>query len=236
MTVHRVATLNIRHGGTAKRIPQLVAALRALDADALVVTEFRIGLAGNLLVAELASSGYELTHPDIAAAVNGVLIASKAHITVARPIGSALPDRRHLWAADLGWTSIAGVYMPQMKAKLPYWDALLDEAGGSAAPQILIGDFNTGDNMLDRDPGGAPFVGADRIGQLLRAGYTDAWRDKHGDAREYSWFSTTGNGFRVDHAYVREELEPRVIRCEYDHDPRLARATDHSAMILDLEV
>ena len=219
-----------------KRLPQLVAALRTLDADALVVTEFRIGQAGAMLVEELASSGYELTHPDIAAAVNGVLIASRAPITAARQIGTALPDRRHLWAADIGWTTIAGVYMPQMKAKLPYWDALVEEAGRSTAPQILIGDFNTGDNLLDRDPGGAPFVGADRIGQLLGAGYADAWRGKHGDAREYSWYSASGNGFRVDHSYVCEELAPRVIRCEYDHDPRLTRATDHSAMILDLEV
>lgn len=235
MTVRRVATLNIRHGGTSARLPHLLAALRGFDADVLVVTEFRIGPVADQFIHELATSGYEVTHPDVAPGVNTVLIASRSGIVSAHPIGADLADRRHLWAADLGWASIGGVYMPQMKAKLPYWDVLIAEAG-AAGPQILIGDFNTGDNVVDRAPGGAPFVGADRISRLLQAGYTDAWRDKHNDAREYSWFSTTGNGFRVDHAYVRADLARGVTRCDYDHEPRLARATDHSAMVLDLEV
>lgn len=214
---------------------QLVAALRDLDADALVVTEFRIGPVGDRLVHGLAQLGYEITHPEVTAGVNTVLVASRSPILSTRSIGEDLPDRRHLWAADLDWASLAGVYMPLLKAKLPYWDALVDIANNGTGPQILMGDFNTGDNVLDRDPGGAPFTGADRVGRLLEAGYTDAWRAKHADARDYSWYSTTGNGFRVDHSFVRSEMASRVQHCEYDHTPRLTGATDHSAMILELE-
>lgn len=229
--------MNIRRGGgAAERLARVVATLEKFDADVLVVTEFRVGANGKFLVDALISSGYEVTHPDVTPSANAVLIASRSPILSARPMGESMADRRHLWAADLGWTTLGGVYMPNLKAKLPYWDALITEAAAGVSRQLLIGDFNTGDNLLDRDPKGVRYEGADRIPLLLRAGFTDAWRTRHPAIREYSWFSNSGNGFRLDQTYLQSRLETMVVSCEYDHTPRLDGVTDHSAMILGLAV
>ena len=42
------------------------------------------------------------------------------------------------------------------------------------------------------------------------------------------------NGFRVDHAFANTAFQKRflTISCRYDHGPREAGLTDHSALIL----
>ena len=71
----RIATLNIRHGGT-KHGEALTARLLGYDADLLVVTEFRANEAGTALVAQLDRAGYATTHPVVEPKQNGVLIAT----------------------------------------------------------------------------------------------------------------------------------------------------------------
>jgi hypothetical protein len=39
----------------------------------------------------------------------------------------------------------------------------------------------------------------DRIAEI---GFCDLWRRRNPEVREYSWFSTRGNGFRIDHAFL----------------------------------
>jgi exodeoxyribonuclease-3 len=44
----------------------------------------------------------------------------------------------------------------------------------------------------------------------------------------------TGNGFRIDHAFLSATLAARVGSIRYSHDERLAGISDHSPLILDL--
>ncbi|OBI55682.1 exonuclease III [Mycolicibacterium fortuitum] len=228
MTI-RIATLNIRHGGS-KFGAALTARLLGYDADLLVVTEFRANAAGTALVATLERAGYTTTHPMADPKQNTVLIASRTPIDRAAPFTRDLPAR-HLWCAEFDGTIICGVYLPQAHEKLPYWEALIDRARRSGV-DLLIGDFNTGNNDLDKEPRGTKFIGPEMPGRLIATGYTDVWRSLHPTAREYSWFSRPGdNGFRLDYVFAAPEFAQRVRACEFDHAPRLAGETDHSALV-----
>ncbi|PRC60325.1 exonuclease III, partial [Mycobacterium sp. ITM-2017-0098] len=80
---------------------------------------------------------------------------------------------------------------------------------------LLIGDFNTGNNDLDKAPRGAKFIGPEMPGRLIASGYTDLWRSLHLDVREYSWFSRPGdNGFRLDYVFAGSDLARQIRFCE----------------------
>lgn len=229
----RVATLNIRHGGS-KSADALTARLLGYDADLLVVTEFRANDAGIALVAHLERAGYTTTHPMADPKQNGVLIASRIPIDRAAPFTRELPAR-HLWCAEFDGIIVCGVYLPQAHAKLPFWEALIDRARRSGI-DLLVGDFNTGNNDLDKEPRGTKFIGSEMPGRLIATGYTDLWRSLHPTDREYSWFSRPGdNGFRLDYVFAAPEFAQRVTACEFDHTPRLAGETDHSALVASFD-
>jgi len=97
---------------------------------------------------------------------------------------------------------------------------------------VVIGDLNTGLHRVDEV--NATFRCADKFdafGTIL----ADAWRGTHGlVAREFSWYSRVGNGFRIDHAFVSPQLAPFIQACHYDQAPRRESATDHAMLVLDL--
>jgi exonuclease III len=125
--------------------------------------------------------------------------------------------------------------MPQSTAKLPYWEMLISHAREGKV-DLLIGDFNTGNNDLDKDPKGTKFVGPEMPRRLADSGYTDVWRSLHPEVREYSWFSRPGsNGFRLDYIFAVPELVQQISTCEFDHHPRLTGETDHSGLVASLE-
>ncbi|OBB19688.1 exonuclease III [Mycolicibacterium setense] len=225
----RIATVNIRHGGN-KSADALAARLLGYDAELLVVTEFRANDTGARLIAQLERAGYETTHPGADPKQNTVLIASRTPIDRASRFTRDLPAH-NLWCAEFDGTIVCGVYLPQAHAKLPYWEALIDRARRSEV-DLLIGDFNTGNNTLDKDPKGTKFIGPEMPGRLIASGYVDVWRSLHPMVREYSWFSRPGdNGFRLDYIFAVPEIAGRVGCCEFDHAPRLAGETDHSALV-----
>ncbi|CRZ16239.1 endonuclease/exonuclease/phosphatase family protein [Mycolicibacterium neworleansense] len=162
----RIATLNIRHGG--KNADALTTRLLGYDADLLVVTEFRANDTGARLVTRLERAGYETSHPLADPKQNTVLIASRTPIDRASRFTRDLPGH-HLWCVEFDGTIVAGVYLPQAHAKLPYWEALIDRARRSEV-DLLIGDFNTGNNDLDKDPKGARFIGPEMPGRLIASG------------------------------------------------------------------
>ncbi|UXA10246.1 hypothetical protein KXD97_19105 [Mycobacterium sp. SMC-8] len=224
----RVVALNILHGG-GSRVDALARRLLSYDADVLVLTEFRPTGTGKILIDRLEASGYEVSYP-APVIQNSVLVAARAGINRAWAFSDELEARR-LWCVDVDGLVVCGVGMPNKYAKLPYWEALVD-SGRSGWVDLFVGDFNTGDNNLDKDPRGARFVAAEMPGRLVETGYVDLWRSAHAGVREYSWFSNTGNGFRIDHAFATPKLARTVTGCEFDHAPRVEQETDHSALIV----
>lgn len=225
----RIATLNIRHGGT-KSAEALTDRLLGYDAGILVVTEFRANAVGERLIDRLAQVGYDTSHPEVGVKENTVLIAARGGIDRSWAFDESL-DRRHLWCAEIDGAYVCGVYMPQSTAKLPYWEALIRDAKSSGI-DLLIGDFNTGNNDLDKAPQGAKFIGPEMPGRLIASGYTDMWRSLHPRVREYSWFSRPGdNGFRLDYVFAGPDLARQIRFCEFDHVPRTSGETDHSGLV-----
>ncbi|WP_024449013.1 endonuclease/exonuclease/phosphatase family protein [Mycolicibacterium iranicum] len=224
-----IATLNIRHGGS-RTSAALATRLRSYDADILVVSEFRTNAAGAQLIARLKDVGYDVSHPGVGPKDNAVLIAARGGIDRSWAFSESL-DPRHLWCAEIDGICVCGVYMPQKMAKLPYWETLVCGAR-DAGIDLLIGDFNTGNNDLDKDPRGAKFIGPEMPGRLVAQGYTDMWRSLHPGVREYSWFSRPGdNGFRLDYIFAVADLAEKIQYCEFDHAPRNLGETDHSGLV-----
>jgi exonuclease III len=96
----------------------------------------------------------------------------------------------------------------------------------------MIGDFNTGKHYIDEE--GATFLGPEYIDRLEELGYSDAWRVTHQATRDYTWFSSAGNGFRLDYAFLSPALTPRLARAEHIHKTRLEAVTDHSALLVEI--
>lgn len=67
--------------------------------------------------------------------------------------------------------------------------------------------------------------------------FVDAYRHLHGYGREdFSWYLTRGPlriGRRFDHIFCSADI--RIVRCEYLHEVRERRLSDHSALELDFE-
>jgi exonuclease III len=100
-------------------------------------------------------------------------------------------------------------------------------------PHVMIGDFNSGRHHLDES--GATFSLTASLGMIASLGYIDAWRHVNGQAREFTWYSHLGDGFRIDHAFVSAGLGPRVRGCRYSHLEREGDLSDHSVLLLDLD-
>lgn len=56
--------------------------------------------------------------------------------------------------------------------------------GLGLAPDLAIGDFNTGDNRIDISPGASKFALSEFMQLMTDAGYTDVWRTLHPQGRD----------------------------------------------------
>jgi exodeoxyribonuclease-3 len=233
----QIVTWNIRHGGPAgDKLRHVIETLLGFDADLLVVTEYRSHARGAIIEAALRAAGYHTSHPGAPPAENSVLLASRAPIARAGHLAPDLCWPWLLWSLELPLGLVTGVYMPGMKRKLPYWEAILRAVSGPEAPCLMLGDFNTGRNDLDKADEATPFVGAAYMTRLEAAGYLDLWRSRHADRREYSYYSKPwNNGFRLDHAFATARIAGLVTDCHYDHAPRERGLSDHSALRIVLK-
>ncbi|HEY7372570.1 MAG TPA: endonuclease/exonuclease/phosphatase family protein [Polyangia bacterium] len=232
MTV-RLLAWNIRQGG-GTRLVGIMAAIARHDADVLVLSEYRGGESAERLCAALKASGYRhMTKLLPPPQRTGVLVAARRRFVERGPVCPRVEEPWRLVDVDLGVLRLTGVYMPNMKAKLPYWQTLVDAfAARSAGDALAIGDFNTCRAYVDEP--GAIDVAARFMDSMDAIGFRDLWRQRYPDGREFSWYSHRGNGFRIDHAFVSAGLAARAGAVRYSHEERLSGLSDHSILLLDL--
>jgi exonuclease III len=230
----RVLTWNIRAGGGA-RLDRIAAAIAAHDADVLVLTEYRSGTAGGRLRAALAAIGYVgFSDTEPPATRNGVLIAARVPLPRVAFVAPHVPEPWRMIAVRVSRIRLFGVYMPNLRAKIPYWQALIDAARPHAhRPALAIGDFNTCRAFVDET--GATDATGYFMDRIQDAGFRDAWRDRFPDGREHSWFSHRGNGFRIDHAFASPSLAKRIGTIRYAHADRGIGVSDHAPLILEID-
>src|SRR6266851_2594707 len=225
---------NIRQGGRS-RLARIADALARQDADILVLSEYRGGEAATRLLAAMDTLGYrhvtKLAPPPNR---NGVLIASRCAFREHGAIGDGLPEPYRMVSAEFASFRLSGVYMPNLLAKVPYWEALIAALKPESSGHTLaIGDFNTCRPYLDEACAIDPT--AHYMDRIELIGFCDLWRRRYPAGREFSWYSTRGNGFRIDHAFLSSGLAARAGTISYSHQERIAGLSDHSPLILELE-
>lgn len=207
------------------------------NADILCLTEHLPHARFNTLKSMFLQAGYAHFYESISSEnrrSGGVLVVSK------QPLEPIMLD---FWNPEDTWRLatfrvhgfiISAAYWPQKQKKEAYWQAWLATANSIRHPFLSLGDFNTGNNLLDKTEGGTKFFCADYFDNAHLSGMIDIWRMKNGTLREYTWFSRAGNGFRVDHAFGNEALKGYVQRCYYDHRIREQGISDHTTLIVEL--
>ena len=223
----KLLALNIRQGG-GTRIDSICSYLIAQDCDALVISEFRRNTPGDQLIEALRQAGFShIHHNNTDSKQNSVMLATKQASNLLKIDGCS-----NEWSLiGISWAGLqlVGTYFPQRKDKAGVFNTLETMASSNI---LAIGDFNTGSNVLDSE--GAKFHCADQFVNLANTTLTDLWRTHNGElAKEYSWYSSAGNGFRIDHALAGVKATSRCVNSYYDHSTQ-DTLTDHSALIVEL--
>jgi exodeoxyribonuclease III len=230
----RLLAWNIRQGG-GSRLARIADALEHHQADILVLSEYRGSPSAMRLLAELDALGYRYTTTLVPPpGRTGVLIAARCAFCEHGTVGAGLDEPYRMVSVAFASFRLVGVYMQNLLAKVPYWEALIATLGETGGHALAVGDFDTCRPYLDEEAAidrTAHYM--DRIGEI---GFCDLWRRRNPELREYSWFSTRGNGFRIDHAFLSDALAACTGTIRYSHEERLARISDHSPLILEFGV
>jgi exodeoxyribonuclease III len=243
--------VNLRAGGNATTIPQIVRRLAFRDADTVVFSEFRDTPAGALLRDTLGKTGYEHIAWTHGHRGNGVCIASSLPFAATlNPFGLSGDEYPNaVLKAAFDGLDLFGVYLPGQDRKRPHLRYLIstaqryNEAGAAA---LCIGDFNSGRNETDIEINARSgrlrdeFSTADLYAELETV-WTEAWLYFHPGEFEYSWYPfrkdpeyVSRGGWRIDKAFASPAALARMTAANYDHGFRQDRLTDHSALIVDV--
>lgn len=227
----KLLTLNIRHGG-GSRIKEIIQYLNnIIDHEVIVLTEFRSNKNSNELFKFFETKGFYVSFHSIEPNINTVLIASKMKAKTLNT--DNLGDHQHrILYKEYENFRLMGCYFPQKKEKAKVFDYILNNLGED--PLIVIGDFNTGKHLIDER--GTSFYCSEYLSTLEENQMVDAFRKINGAVREYSWYSNSGNGFRIDHIFISKQIQSRIEECGYDHLPRDQKISDHSAMFVTLDL
>ena len=194
---------------------------------------------------------------------NGVATFSKYSI---EDTIRGLPDysdanARFLECVIDGHIRLINVYMPNgdciESPKFPYkldwmraFTKYIEQYLNSEEPVIIGGDFNVA--ITDKDIWnpknylGSSISAPDAraiMQQWLDMGWVDAWRQKHPNDIDYTWYGyrgrdTVGNkqGLRLDYFLCNKVASKMIKNCEIDIEPRLAdKPTDHCGLILEIK-
>lgn len=241
MTRVRIATQNIQWGGDPApggdgqpRLVRLLPYLVALDADVLVLTEYKSGARGAELQRSLRNAGYEhFFHQSPPTRYSlGTAIASRIPVEPTQAPLPAVMDPWRCTAVRLGDIDIFGFYFP-LEGMPAYWDWVLANARVCLPRKtILMGDFNTGKHFIDEEQN--VFLCAEKHLALEKIGFRDTWRAVNASDRGATWFSSAKRGFRLDYIWASPLIAAQVENVLHNHDARIAGMTDHSAVLADI--
>ena len=244
-----ILTLNIS-GPSVGRAERLTEYLVSIDADVLVLTETRDNKGTELLISNLAAAGYDGAQswcrpPD---SERGVAVLSRVWTSGFRPHNAVdLHHRAAYGILRIGEqcpVRVFAVYVPSRDAsqakiqrKLTFLEQLIERlkvATDNHHPVLLIGDLN----IVSREH--QPHYSAFRsweyevFDRLAGLGLVDVFAELHPGVQAHSWIGRTGNGYRYDYVFASGLVAEGASRCEYLHDPRKMRLSDHAALLVEL--
>ncbi len=95
---------------------------------------------------------------------------------------------------------------------------------------IISGDLNFFDHEIDSQSR-FKFFGNWFYYKLIKVNYIDAFREKYGNTLEYTWYSSKGNGQRIDHVLSKRF---KIKEFKYYHKERINKISDHSSIIFEI--
>ena len=174
---------------------------------------------------------------------NAVFLASRFKLTQVPLAGSPEPDLYWLLVRlDTAHCIHIGVVHPPWSiylGRLEYYAALVKTAKNwQLGSGIIIGDTNTGITGLDEETEDSENFHDTVTKPMNSAGWQDMFRTFHPDADAPTWYSRSGNGRRLDQAFVNAALQPYVAGCFYDWgaSEKRGKLSDHAAILLDLRL
>lgn len=207
-------------------------------------------------VAALADLGYSAAFSG-ERTYNGVAILSREPISdvqISYPLAGNTDCR--LIAGTVHGLRIYCAYFPHGRdplgptflPKLAWIEGLGDLVFADRSPLVLMGDFNVAPDPRDVfDPvaveGTIHFTPEERaaLHRLLDRGLVDAFRLRHEEGGQYTWWDYRQGsfrrnlGWRIDHAYVTPNLADRVVDAFIDRDERAKpQASDHAPLVIEL--
>lgn len=209
----------------------------------IALHEFNLKVLGRKLASALAVENFvPYASPFSGKYFRTIVFAPPGAQIMATP--AALDGHDAFWielrSARLG---ISTVYIPPHSknyaaSRAAHWQAVLTVARSvKDRPHLIIGDLNTTLHGVDEKNSSVP--GEEYLKELEKIGWVEAWRKLHqfGPIIErYSWFSNSRNGFRLDQAWLSPSLVPHLSDTIMDHDVRERQLSDHSMLIVDLNL
>jgi exonuclease III len=155
---------------------------------------------------------------------------------------------------------VLGIHVPDVKTqdgdgrlqktfdyKKLFWMALINfaqEKMGREENAIILGDFNTGLNTVDKEPGALDFYLSECMQKFLELKdvkgrkWVDAWRKFHRRQSkvDYTWYMPGGKGFRLDYAFLSPALGDKLKAARHSPLERENGLSDHSMLIVELAI
>jgi exodeoxyribonuclease III len=247
----RVLTFNAQHACPARSYRQVEWIADQEAADLVVITEVGSGPGGAALVTALADHGYaSVFAPEPVSPDYRTVLASRGAPLTPVPSGiDVLPHRSPAATVLVGEHPVAilGLYVPSRGPKERRNEAkrAFQQAVSTALPAFVAQAQSDGlviviDDLNVVEPGHIPHHAVfgeweyDFYRSFSTAGLTDAYRGLHPSTIEHSWFGRSGQGYRLDHAFVTAPHHAQIRRCAYLHSPIEQGLTDHAALCLAL--
>ena len=255
----RLVTWNV--AGRVTRQPEQLEALAGIGGDVVALQEVTARTLP-LWRAALAELGYAGCETALGAAKTsgrrplGVLTAARESLQ-RQPGPAGVPWPERVLSCRVGDVEIVNVHSPIAPApdlaKVRTHEAVAAYlATPTGEPRVLCGDLNTPRRELPdgdvltfahdskgrlRPDRGERWDQAERalVQGLRERGWVDAFRALHGyGEREASWrFSGDRGGWRLDHVLV---CGLRPVASAYAHEWRRQGLSDHSALVVDLDI
>lgn len=244
-----VLTLNVQ-AASLVRAQRLLAWLDARDDDVVILTETSNGPGTAYLLNQCAAAGRHVVHTRTQDGDRGCAIVSRLPVSTRRDLlpEVSLPARAVMVTLQTNPAVTAlGLYVPssdrapaKVAKKRTFLASVLDglrQLNDEHRAQLIIGgDYNV--IPRDHQPKYSAFLPFeyDFLDGLAQLGLTDAHQELHGAVQAYSWMGRAGNGYRFDYLHTGAALTSKLDTCEYLHEPREKKLTDHAAVAATLRI
>lgn len=241
-------TINIG-AASADRARMLLDWLAGRPEDVFILTETSAGPGTAYLLDQFRRAGFGVIKTPDTDGERGSALVSRVQIRrdlTPELAGVSIPCRISAGLLDADpEIAVLGVYVPsrdrsqdKTARKRRFIGSLLDahdKLPDSLAKQLVIGgDYNViARTHQPLHPGFLPFEFG-LLDSLRSRGLADAFETTSPGVQAYSWIGRTGDGYRYDYLHVTTALTSLIGGCDYVHETRQLKLSDHAALTLTL--